>query len=64
MTQSNEGNGKHNPQIEKFFEPLEDDTQNPRDRWVEKNSEDEYQITFSNELREELGIEDPQNPDN
>lgn len=49
-----QSNGKsENPQIQKTFEPLTQDT------WVEKDEESgRREIAFNEQVREELGIED------
>lgn len=53
-TQANSGNGDNpQPQIEKVYEPLDEE------RWVEKDEETgRREIAFSDQVRDELGIED------
>lgn len=58
IVQSNGNGSQENPEIEKVFEPLDDETQAVQDRWVEIDKlTGDYKITFSLEMREELGIE-------
>lgn len=57
-TQSNGNGNQENLEIEKIFEPIDDETQTVKDRWVELNKEaGDYKITFSDEMRDELGVE-------
>lgn len=58
IVQSNGNGNQENPEIEKIFEPLDDETQTVQDRWVEIDKPTgDYKITFSDEMRDELGIE-------
>lgn len=58
MVQSS-GNGKSNdPEIGVNFEPLDDETQQVQDRWVRRDEEGRSEISFGDELRKELGIEE------
>lgn len=57
MVQS--GNGKENdPKIGVNFEPLDDETQQIQDRWVREDETGKREISYGDELREELGIEE------
>ena len=63
MVQSGNGQSK-DPQIEKVFEPLEDDTQRPKEYWVEHDLETgRRELSSSEEVREELGIQEEDDPE-
>ncbi|MBR8835401.1 MAG: hypothetical protein DSM106950_15595 [Stigonema ocellatum SAG 48.90 = DSM 106950] len=63
MVQSGNGQSK-NPQIEKVFEPLEDDTQQTKEYWVEHDLKTgRRELTSNEEVREELGIEESDDPE-
>lgn len=58
MIQSS-GNGKSNdPEIGVNFEPLDDETQQVQDRWVRDDGTGKREISFGDDLREELRIEE------
>ncbi len=53
------GNGKEkDPKIGVNFEPLDDETQQIQDRWVREDETGKREISYGDELREELGIEE------
>ncbi|WP_414756630.1 hypothetical protein [Anabaena sp. CCY 9910] len=54
------GNGhSQDPDIEKTYEHLDEDTQTTQDRWVEEDGETgDRRIVFGEEVRENLGIEE------
>lgn len=58
MVQSS-GNGKsENPEVEATFEPIDDETQQVQDQWVRFDKDGRRGIAFSDEIHDELGIED------
>ncbi len=59
IVQSNGSNGQNDePSIEVSFEPIDDETGMVQDRWLETNAQGERRITYSDEVRNQLGIEE------
>ncbi|MBO3462975.1 hypothetical protein G7B40_001640 [Aetokthonos hydrillicola Thurmond2011] len=58
------GNGHKEPEIEKTYEHLDEESHSVEDRWVETDEETgDRQIMFGDDVREELGIEEEDNPE-
>lgn len=58
MVQSSNGNSDQ-PKIEVTFEPVDDETQQVQDRWVEQDgTTGDRKITYGDEVRGRLDIEE------
>lgn len=58
MVQSGNGNTE-NPEVEVTFEPIDDESRQVQDRWMRKDElTGERELSFGDEVREELGIEE------
>lgn len=57
------GNGHKEPEIEKTYEHLDEDSPAVQDRWVEIDESGSRQIVFGDEVRSELGIEEEDDPE-
>lgn len=59
IVESNSNGSREHPEIKVSFEPVDDQTGTVQDRWVRKNEETgEYEISFGDEVRNQLGIEE------
>ena len=58
MVESGGNGNKDDPKISVIFEPLDDETQQLQDRWVRQDETGRREISYGDEVRNELGIEE------